>query len=75
VFVKGGSILPILLHDDCMALSQCYWGKIRLEVYLDWSKRASGFLFTDDGVSVDAEHALVDFSFHGESLTSKRREG
>lgn len=42
VFIKGGSILPTLLHDDCYALSKCYWNKIRLDVYIDSNNSASG---------------------------------
>lgn len=77
VFIKGGSVLPTLLHDDCMAISNCIFDKIRLDVYLDNDSKASGQLYTDDGVSfkhVDAaEFATVDFKFDGSftsSLTS-----
>ncbi len=35
VFIKGGSVLPMLLHDDCMAISNCIFDKIRVEVYPD----------------------------------------
>ena len=35
VFVRGGSVIPILLHEDCMALLPCIRNPIRLEVYLD----------------------------------------
>ena len=42
VFIKGGSIIPTLLHDDCMAISTCIEKKIRLDVYLDSSNKAKG---------------------------------
>lgn len=35
VFIRGGSVMPILLHEDCMALTQCINDSIRLEVYPD----------------------------------------
>lgn len=42
VFIKGGSVMPTLLHDDCMAISTCIFDKIRLDVYLDSNQKASG---------------------------------
>ena len=35
VYIKGGSVLPILEHEGCMALTKCINNGIRLEVYLD----------------------------------------
>ena len=35
IFVKGGSILPILQHDDCYALLACINNAITLQVYLN----------------------------------------
>jgi len=78
VFIRGGTILPKLLHDNCYALSQCYWSKIRLEVYIDSYNSATGSLYTDDGVSFDhitkGLYTIVNFNYNG-SLTSKRSEG
>lgn len=54
-FIKGGSIVPILLHEDCLALLTCYQNPIRLEVYLDENDSAKGWLYTDDGTSFDYE--------------------
>lgn len=69
VFIKGGSVIPILLHDDCMAISTCMFDMIRLDVYLDDYQKASGSLYTDDGVSfkheTDKEYATVAFKFDG----------
>ena len=55
VYIRGGTILPILEHDDCMALLPCMGNDINLEVYPDQSDRASGFLYLDDGSSFDYE--------------------
>ena len=35
IFVRGGSVLPVLLHEDCMALSTCINNDIRVEIYLN----------------------------------------
>ena len=67
VFIKGGSIIPTLLHDECFALMACFHNKIRLDVYLDDNLQASGSLFADDGVSfkykTEHAYALVKFTF------------
>lgn len=69
VFILGGSVMPTLLHDDCMAISTCIFDKIRLDVYLDNDNKASGKLYTDDGESFkhvdNEEFATVSFTFDG----------
>ena len=62
VFVKAGTVLPILLHENCMALTDCFFGKIRLEVYLDNAAKATGRLYLDDGESNDYKdhYAMAD---------------
>lgn len=49
MFVRGGSILPILLHPDCLSLLSCITNPIRVEVYPDSNGWAQGFLYVDDG--------------------------
>lgn len=81
VFVKSGSILPILLHDDCMALLDCVKNSIRLEVYLDTSGNANGSLYVDDGESLafqaedQSGFTELDLSFSGTNLFAKRSVG
>lgn len=53
VFVRAGSILPILLHEDCYALLPCINNDVRLEVYPDSNGAASGGLYLDDGSSLE----------------------
>lgn len=53
VFVKGGAVLPKLLHDGCLALTQCIDEPIKLEVYQNIYGQASGNLYLDDGTSLD----------------------
>jgi len=42
VFVRGGTVLPILLHEDCVSLLPCMDRPIRLEIYPDANGKASG---------------------------------
>lgn len=53
VFVRGGSILPVLQHEDCMSLLPCMRNNITLEVYPVGSGdlEAYGDLYLDDGSS------------------------
>lgn len=53
VFVRGGSILPIKEHKDCMALLPCMLHNIWLEVYPDTENKATGSLYLDDGYSYE----------------------
>ena len=53
VFIRGGYILPILLHDGCVSLIPCMRNDIRLEVYPDSDGQASGSLYLDDGASYE----------------------
>ena len=73
-FIKGGSIVPVLLHEDCLALLTCYQNPIRLEIYLDEDDSAEGWLYVDDGTSYDYEqeggHARIKYEFGGNALTS-----
>merc|ERR1712187_1019460 len=80
VFIRGGSILPILLHEDCMALLPCIKNPIRLEVYLDENDSASGSLYLDDGETYEFlnstdGHASISFSYDGNMLTSSNTAG
>lgn len=75
VFIKGGSVMPVLLHDDCYALTKCINDKIRLDVYIDDNNHASGSLYTDDGTSfkheTDSEFAEVNFTYDGGFRSSR----
>jgi alpha-glucosidase (family GH31 glycosyl hydrolase) len=67
VFVKGGSIVPILLHDDCMSLLSCINNPLRLEVYPDGDGYAESLLYLDDGESMDYKfddnHAWINMTW------------
>ena len=74
--MRAGTILPILLHEDCMALLPCLQNDVRLEVYPDSNGSAKGDLYRDDGSSYDystSRDALTAwhlFNFDGSSFTS-----
>jgi alpha 1,3-glucosidase len=80
VFVRGGSVLPILLHEDCMALLPCIKNPIRLEVYLNENDSAGGALYLDDGETYEFMnstdgHADISFGYWGNQLTSTNNAG
>ena len=66
--------MPVLLHEDCLALLTCYQNPIRLEVYLDEDDSAEGWLYVDDGTSYDyteeGGHAKIQYTFGGNTLRS-----
>lgn len=49
LFIRGGSIIPLLQHEGCLALLQCKNNSISLEVYPDELGNAEGELYLDDG--------------------------
>jgi len=51
VYVRGGTILPIKIHNNRLSLVRAFFMPIKLEVYPDILGKATGHLFFDDGVS------------------------
>ena len=78
VYIKGGSIMPTLLHQNCTALTKCINDGIKLEVYLDDNKEASGSLYTDDGISFEHEtnddFAYTSFKYSNNTIKSSRSD-
>lgn len=74
LFVKGGSVLPILKHEGCMALLSCFQNPILLRLFLDTDFNAYGNLYLDDGETLnywsDSGSALIKFNFESGTLTS-----
>ena len=80
VFIRGGSVLPILLHDDCVSLIPCMRKDIRLEVYPDSEGNASGSLYLDDGSSFEftnreSKSARLSFSYLDATLSVSFKYG
>jgi len=71
VFVRGGTILPILLHEDCMALLPCKAKDIRFEIYPDSTAKATGTLNLDDGETLYylSEKCRYTYSFDGSNFS------
>lgn len=49
IFVRGGSIIPILQHSTEMSLFHALGNHLTLEVYPDQAQEAEGKLYLDDG--------------------------
>ena len=58
LYVKSGSITPILLHKKELALLRCIWSPVELQIYLDDTGNAYGDLVLDDGLTVDSEASV-----------------
>ena len=68
IWVKGGSIIPILEHTTEMSILQAIDNPIRLEIYLDKKDgKASGYIYLDDGQTFNyrdkCEQTLVEFTY------------
>jgi len=76
VYIRGGTILPILQHDDCMALLPCMENSITLEIYPDNNGNATGKLYVDDYSSLDHQQdqdkysLLATFTYKDNTLNS-----
>lgn len=51
VYVRGGSIIPIKLHQGAESIMQAKDNDINLEIFLEENNLASGSLYLDDGVT------------------------
>jgi alpha-glucosidase (family GH31 glycosyl hydrolase) len=73
VYIRGGSIIPIKLHNNRLSLVRAFFMPIKLEVYPDILGKATGHLFFDDGVSFqyksDNKYLLFHYTF-GKNLLS-----
>eukprot|EP00347_Sterkiella_histriomuscorum_P017483 403349187 len=73
VFAKGGSIIPIMLHNKSQSLLQAKDSDIRLDIYLDQNQQAKGLLYLDDGESFQYqthnEKILIEYTFEFQTLS------
>lgn len=63
MFVKAGTILPILNHFHESSLLHALKNNVKLQIFLDDHLQASGELVLDDGVSLDTKLLTVLFTF------------
>ena len=64
IFVRGGSILPILGHHRELSLLQALQeSSIDFRVFLDREMYAAGRLYLDDGRSLDSEGCELELKF------------
>lgn len=59
VWIKAGTIIPVLLHGNELSLLRAFNNSIKLEVYLDSQSQASGKLVLDDGWSTKDERLYL----------------
>jgi alpha 1,3-glucosidase len=74
LFVQGGTILPLLIHDNCLSILSCINNPISLEIYLDENGEAIGEMYVDDGETFNYQQedqsALIRFTFASNTLSS-----
>lgn len=80
MFVRGGTVLPLLQHDDCMALLACITNALTLEIYIDVNGNSYGSIYLDDGETFDfakdvTKSALIKFNYESNTLTSYFESG
>lgn len=68
VYVKGGTILPIKLHNGAQSLMRTLLMPIRLDVFLNVDRSyAEGLLYLDDGETfryqTHGERALIRYTY------------
>lgn len=72
-FIRAGTVLPILNYQlGRMSLLAALEDNIRLEVFPDANKQASGALYLDDGLSHDymaGSYTFVHYNWDGTTLT------
>lgn len=80
VFVRAGTVLPILLHEDCPSILSCINNDVRLEVYPDANEMAFGSMYLDDGSSFnytdkEAGSARISLQYSKQRLTVSTEYG
>lgn len=72
VYVRGGSIVPILQHEGALSLMQAFENPIELRIYLDSKFEAQGEIYLDDGESFDyrnaCEKSLIRYEWSANTL-------
>lgn len=76
MFMRGGSIIPMLMHNKQLALLRAINDPIELQIYLDRDDQAEGLLYLDDGHSfrykTHNEKTLMHYSYEDGILTATK---
>jgi len=68
MWVKGGSILPILLHDNALSVLRAIDKPIKLEVFPNKDSLAIGYLVLDDGWSTKPNKSILNYLYQSDTL-------
>lgn len=63
LWVRGGTILPVLDHNKELSLLEAYKNPVALKVYPDAENKAFGKLLLDDTWSQSLDQCVVEFKF------------
>ncbi|CDW88484.1 neutral alpha-glucosidase ab [Stylonychia lemnae] len=73
IFIRGGSIIPIKMHQNKLSLLRLIRLPIKLEIYLDRNQQAEGLLYLDDGDSfryqTHNESSYIKYAYQNKTLT------
>lgn len=73
LYVRGGTIMPIKLHNRRLSLIRAFFMPLKLDIYPDPLNKASGSLFFDDGLSfsyqTDQQYLLLTYTFNDNVLS------
>ena len=63
LYIRGGSIVPVLNHTRQLSLLRAIDDPISLHVFLDSTSSASGKLVLDDGLTTKDDKLVIDYSY------------
>ena len=64
LYVRGGSIIPMLDHSRELSLLRALHNPISLHVYMDRDSSADGKLMLDDGLSTKPDKLVSTFKYN-----------
>ena len=69
--MRGGAIIPILLHENALSVLRGINKPIKLEVYPNTENMAHGDLILDDGWSTKKDHSELHFDYASNVVSLK----
>lgn len=70
VWIKAGSVIPALNHQNELSLLRAIVNPIRLDIYLDIDGSAEGTLVLDDGWSTKSDESSFTFNYSLDNILS-----